>query len=399
MTNKRRKFCLVQQIGLCLGILVSAAALAAEPAAITIGYVDRTDDPDYAPRHGYESLYSQSIASPLPGAELAIKDAKLPGDAAGVAFVLAHITLEDGDDASAAVKRLLAEKQIAAVLLDLPLDETLKVAKELSGMPLALVNARHRDTALRQDTCHSHLFHTIPSWDMLEDALAQGLAKRNWKRALVIESDDPIDKAVSAAFQASAAKFGLTVTGVKAFAPGNDPRDRDRNNPRRLTGDADYDVVFVADHAGDFARELPYNTLLARPVVGAAGLVPAAWFRLWERQGAPQLTRRFEKAARRQMTELDWAAWAAVRAIVETVVRSKARTAAEILPALLDPALTLELYKGNAGSFRPWNRQLRQPILLATDAAVAGFAPVDGMLHRTNTLDTLGLDEPEFHCP
>jgi len=27
------------------------------------------------------------------------------------------------------------------------------------------------------------------------------------------------------------------------------------------------------------------------------------------------------------------------------------------------------------------------------------MAPVEGVLHQTNILDTLGLDEPEFTCP
>ena len=80
-------------------------------------------------------------------------------------------------------------------------------------------------------------------------------------------------------------------------------------------------------------------------------------------------------------------------------MRSKDHGATGLLEGLIDPGLTLELYKGNAGSFRPWNRQLRQPILLATESTVAGFAPVEGMLHQSNTLDTLGLDEPEFNCP
>jgi len=88
-----------------------------------------------------------------------------------------------------------------------------------------------------------------------------------------------------------------------------------------------------------------------------------------------------------------------VRAIVEAAARSRPASAAELLPELLDPNLTLELYKGNPGSFRPWSHQLRQPILLGSEGSVAGMAPVEGMLHRTNTLDTLGLDEPEFHCP
>jgi len=28
-----------------------------------------------------------------------------------------------------------------------------------------------------------------------------------------------------------------------------------------------------------------------------------------------------------------------------------------------------------------------------------GLAPVEGVLHKENTLDSIGLDEPEFECP
>jgi ABC transporter substrate binding protein (PQQ-dependent alcohol dehydrogenase system) len=60
--------------------------------------------------------------------------------------------------------------------------------------------------------------------------------------------------------------------------------------------------------------------------------------------------------------------------------------------------LRLELYKGYPGSFRSWDGQLRQPVLLATGEAVVGMAPVEGVLHETSILDTLGLDDPEFTC-
>ena len=298
-----------------------------------------------------------------------------------------------------AIAKLKSVQPAAAALLDLPLTGTATAANSFAGTAVALFQARHRDTLLRQAACRSHLFHTLPSWDMLEDALAQGLVARNRRRELVLESAEPEDKAVSAAFQHSAAKFGLTIAGVKTFVSGHDPRQRESNNLRLLTGDTDYDAVFVADAARTFARSLPYNTMLPRPVIGAAGLMPVAWHSFWERQGAPQLNRRFAKANKRAMTETDWATWAAVRAIIETTVRSKDHGATGLLEGLIDPGLTLELYKGNAGSFRPWNRQLRQPILLAAESTVAGFAPVEGMLHQSNTLDTLGLDKPEFNCP
>ena len=49
-------------------------------------------------------------------------------------------------------------------------------------------------------------------------------------------------------------------------------------------------------------------------------------------------------------------------------------------------------------SFRAWNGQLRQPLYLLWPGAVVGTAPVEGFLHRTTELDTLGLDRPESAC-
>jgi len=393
-----------RRVGLGLGsllalALLAAPAFAADPVKITIGYVDRGDDPAYANSRGYEGLLPAHRASPFAGAQLAIADAKPVGQAVGIEFAIEHVTLEEGGDPGAAIKQLVEEKKAVAVVLDLPLDETLKAAIEAANLPVALFNGRHADPWLRQAACKTNLFHSLPSSDMLEDALAQVLVKRNWKRVLIVESDDPEDKSVSTAFQASAGKFGLTIAAVKSFVPGENPRNRDQNNTRLITGGTEYDVVFVADHQGDFSRGLLFNTLLPRPVVGSAGLMPMAWHPLWDRDGAAQLQRRFFRAAKRPMTDLDWAAWAGVRAVVETVVASKARSGADVIKALHSQDLTLELYKGEPGSFRTWNKQLRQPILLATDQTVAAVAPVEGMLHRTNPLDTLGLDEPEFHCP
>ena len=47
---------------------------------------------------------------------------------------------------------------------------------------------------------------------------------------------------------------------------------------------------------GEFGRLLPYRTALPRPVVGDAGLVALAWHAQFERFGAPQVSRRFQKA-------------------------------------------------------------------------------------------------------
>jgi hypothetical protein len=48
--------------------------------------------------------------------------------------------------------------------------------------------------------------------------------------------------------------------------------------------------------------------------------------------------------------------------------------------------------------FRPWDGQLRQTLLLTDGQGVVATAPVDGMLHPRNVLDTLGADAPEQRC-
>ena len=40
----------------------------------------------------------------------------------------------------------------------------------------------------------------------------------------------------------------------------------------------------------------------------------------------------------------------------------------------------------------------RQPLLLSDGQSVVAMAPVDGILHPKNALDTLGADAPEKLC-
>jgi ABC transporter substrate binding protein (PQQ-dependent alcohol dehydrogenase system) len=380
-------------------VLTLGYATSAELRQVNIGYLDRSGDPFYTDTKGYAGLYTVERRSPLPAAELAIEGGKAVGEALGVKFTLIHRVLGEGDDASKALAALIHDDHVVAAVLDLPLADTLAAATAATTDPVPLFNARHEDLSLRQDACHTHLFHTIPSLDMLTDGLAQGLLSRNWTHVLVLEGKAPDDVAFSAAFQASARKFGLDIVDVRPFVLGNDPRQRDQNNVRLLTGGIGYDVVFVADASRQFAPFVPYNTMDPRPIVGSEGLVASAWHIYWERQGAPQLNRRFAKRANRLMSDEDWATWVAVRAVIDATTNNRKSPDRSLIDALLDPQMTIELYKGFPGSFRQWNRQLRQAILLATNNAVVGLAPVEGVLHKDNNLDSLGLDAPEFTCP
>jgi ABC transporter substrate binding protein (PQQ-dependent alcohol dehydrogenase system) len=152
----------------------------------------------------------------------------------------------------------------------------------------------------------------------------------------------------------------------------------------------------VVDSDGEFARTLPYRTALPRPVVGDAGLTALAWHAQFERFGAPQVVRRFAKATGRAMTGQDWAAWIAGRALVTAAVAAPNGPVAAWSRALA--AAELDGSKGVAMSFRDWDGQLRQPLLLSDGQGVVAQAPADGVLHPRNTLDTLGADAPEKLC-
>jgi ABC transporter substrate binding protein (PQQ-dependent alcohol dehydrogenase system) len=98
------------------------------------------------------------------------------------------------------------------------------------------------------------------------------------------------------------------------------------------------------------------------------------------------------------MNGRDWASWMAVRSVTEAIVRIKSSDVQEISSYLVSESATFDGYKGVPVNFRRWNNQLRQPILLHVHNAVIARAPIDGFLHRSNTLDTLGLDHPESSC-
>ena len=382
-----------------IAILISyvSPAAAAEPTEFVFAYLQRDGDPYYAPHRAYTGLVLRDRKPALAGAKTALRENRILGRALGLRFALRERMLGVGEDVTATIEALASEG-ITAFLLDLPIDEVATAAATLAGRDVMLFNIRHANDRLRGVDCSPVLFHTAPSDAMLMDALSQYLVKKNWTEVLVLEGEGAADKRLSAAFQASASKFRLEVTAVRDFVLSNDPRRRDQTNIPILTGAVDYDVVFIADALGEVGRYVAYNTLEPRPVVGSEGLAASAWHWTWERHGAPQLNQRFDRTAGRRMAAADWAAWAAVKSVIDAIVRTGATDARRLGARLTEPGFTLDMYKGAPGSFRPWDHQLRQAILLHTHNAVVARAPIDGFLHETNTLDSLGADVRDSAC-
>ena len=374
------------------------ALLALAPSCVLAATLKATliqpaDDPRLE-RTRTERVYLGHPGGPAEqGLKVALDEAKFELDAGKTAVAFDVKSAESRDAARAAAQQ--AEKAGAAVLVtDLDAASTLAVA---DAVKLPVLNVGNAADALRQNDCRANLFHLLPSERMRSDALAQALVARKWSNVLVLTGPSTDDALRAATAQASMKRFGIKVAATKPFKISADPRERDLANPLLLTGGGlQYDAVWVIDSDGEFARALPYRTSLPRPVVGDAGLTALAWHAQFERFGAPQVVRRFAKANNRTMTAHDFASWMAGRALVAAAIAAPNGPNAAWSKALASNEL--DGSKGVTMSFRPWDGQLRQPLLLTDGQGVIGQAPADGMLHPKNTLDTLGADAPEKLC-
>jgi ABC transporter substrate binding protein (PQQ-dependent alcohol dehydrogenase system) len=375
---------------------VSPPGHAGETADFVIGYLEQSGDPRYSGSTTAARYLTGALGRPYAGAETALKEVTFHGAGAGVRFQLQRERAGDSQALLAALRRL-QDEGVSLFLLDLPTDSMAMIAAATRELPLLLFNISAADDRLRAEQCQPQLLHVPPSDAMQADALVQFLVFRKWREALVLEGPAVGDKVLAEAFRRAAKRYGVKITDTRGFVLSNDPREREQNNPALLTR-GDYDVVFVADQQGEFARALPYSTLEPRPVVGSEGLAGVAWHWAWERHGAPQLEKRFRDVAGRAMRGGDWGAWMAIKAIAEAVQRTGSADFDTLREHLLSPELVLDGFKGNRLSFRPWDLQLRQPVLLATHNWVVERAPLSGFLHATNNLDTLGMDERESAC-
>jgi ABC transporter substrate binding protein (PQQ-dependent alcohol dehydrogenase system) len=385
--------------------VVAAAALSAAsaqdaptPRHVKIAFVEIEGDPRYEPVRAYERIVLKKPEHPLVGAEVGIDDTAAMARVTQTDFQLDRIAVKSSADVTPAV---LAASVAGThfFLLDAPADAFKPLAEAVRGRDLLAFNVSEPDDALRRDLCAREFVHVFPSRAQLMDGLAQFAVSRKWRDLLVLQGPQLADGVTAAAFTRSAQKFGARVVADRHFKAGTDPRERDENDPVLLSAiDRDYDAAFVADTAFDFVRSVPYRLSRPRPVMGAIDLQPVAWHWTWERNGAPQVNSRFDrKSGGRHMRGPDWAAWLAVKMVAQSILRTGSTDFAKQRSFIVGEG-SFDGDKGLAVSVRPWDHQVRQAILLAAPYEIVADAPIEGFLHRTNVLDTLGDDEPESPC-
>ncbi|SEP02031.1 ABC transporter substrate-binding protein [Aquisalimonas asiatica] len=380
---------------------IAPGALAEDPDVMTIGYIGMEPPGDRAP----VSLLDPELDDEgVQGARLGIADNNATGQFLGQDFTLVEAIVPDDGDVHAGLDELV-DAGAQWIVSGLPYEALRSLMEHPDAQARVVFNAGAPDDSLRGEHCRANLFHTMPSRRMQADALAQFLRYKRWNRWALVHGNTDEDRRLVAAYRDAAQRFGMRVVGEKEWPHTAMARRAEggfhaiqREIPVFVQDFSEHDVLVIADETDYFGEYFPHQTRLPRPVAGTQGLMPTAWHRGHESWGAVQLHRRFEDQAERWMTPRDFAAWVAVRALGEAASRTGSVEREVVEAYMLGDDFALAAYLGQPVSFRSWDRQLRQPMLLAGPRMIVSVSPQEGFEHPNTPLDSLGHDAPESRC-
>lgn len=361
---------------------------------IAIAYLTQAQTPPTQMLSNLDPFISEKGAI---GANLAIADNNTTGEFTHQTFTLETFIVPAEGDVLDVFTTQIAPK-FHYVVTNLEPKNTLAVSALAQDKSILLLDAGTTDDALRGELCQKNTLHLLPSRAMKADALAQYLLKKRWTKWFLVSGSAPEDALFVQALKRAAKRFGTKIVAEKQWEHTFDARKSAQSDVATFTQTDDYDVLVVADEQGVFGEYLDYRTWLARPIVGTQGLIATAWHTTHEQWGATQIQHRFQALAKRPMEETDYGAYLAVRAVGEAATRTKSNALDAINAYLHSAQFALQGYKGNPLSFRTWDGQLRQSILLVSARSFVATAPIDGFLHPKTELDTLGVDEAESAC-
>ncbi len=340
----------------------------------------------------------------LAGARLATADNNTTGRFLGQAFELENI-----EDANVDTLIASAAEKVAAgtgfLIADMDAASLSKLAAAMTGKPALILNVGNADDDMREEKCSANVVHLAPTRTMLADALGQYLAWKQWRNWFIVSGPTPQDKLLADAYKRAAKRFGAKIVEEREFKYEAGSRRADggfeqiqQQIPQFTQNAADHDVVVVVDESRLFADYMPYRTWIPRPVVGSAGLTPASWHPALELWGGTQFQNRFRRLASRNMRPIDYDAWLAMRVVGEAASRKRTGDFKTLYDYIHSPEFEVAAFKGVKTTFRTWNGQLRQPLIVTTPKLLVSISPQPGFLHQFSELDTLGIDKPETKC-
>ncbi|MBZ3694208.1 ABC transporter substrate-binding protein [Phyllobacterium calauticae] len=390
-------------------LFVNVSELSAQqPAA------NQSAKPSVDARIGYLRAYEPQLAlsvldipprdEGVAGANVAISDNNTTGKFLGQQFTLDVTETKFNADVVPAFKEMVARGD-RFILADVSAKQLLSIADIAKDAGVLLFNIGATDDILREEECRPNVFHTAPTRSMLADGLAQYLVWKQWRKWVLLYGSHENDKLYADAVRRAASRFGATIVEERLYEDRGTARRTDsgvvlvqQQMPVFTQNLPEHDVVIVADESEVFGSYVPYRTWTPRPVVGTAGLVASSWHPASEQWGGVQIQSRFAKMTGRRMLSKDMQAWTAARILGEAITRTKSAETKQVEDYIKSDEFSIAAFKGQKLTFRNWNWQLRQPILIGDGHGVVSTSPQAGFLHQFSELDTLGVDRPETKC-
>jgi ABC transporter substrate binding protein (PQQ-dependent alcohol dehydrogenase system) len=378
-----------------------AGAAAAEKKTMDVVYLGK----EY--REPLPLSYAEKVITDkgIQGARQMLKEANLAGSFLGFQYTLEEAIVPEDADVVAKAKELLAAGN-RFFIADLEPDDLLAVADLPEAQDAIILNIRSSATRLRQEDCRKNVFHIIPDFAMRADAIAQYLILKKWRDWFVMRRDTPEDQDYLAQVQRSAKRFGGNIVEDHLYDLPPGARNLDSGHQQiqaqmalETERSPDHDVVWAINSDDDFGDYLMYRTTLPRPVVGTQGMQATAWDKSYTESGGMRFQRAIPRIANRPPVERDYTGWLGLRTLSEAAQKSGSVDPEAVKEYMLSDQFRLEAFKGQALSFRTWDQQMRQPIILGGGTRVpVSTSPQEGFLHPKFVTDTLGFDEPESKC-
>jgi ABC transporter substrate binding protein (PQQ-dependent alcohol dehydrogenase system) len=338
------------------------------------------------------------------GAKFGVDEININGRFVGKQYQLIKVTVPANGEVVEAARKVFSEGHFM-VVADLRATDLLAVADLPEAKGALILDARTSDDSLRQRDCRGNVFHVLPNWAMRADALGQFLARKNWRRWFLLTGTAPADQAYAAAVRRAASRVGAKIVSERSYAYQTDPANASDEHESIQVKVAEvthtssaYDVLLVTDTRDAFGEYLLYNTWDPRPVAGTHGLTAVAWNHLFREYAARGIQYRFYLVASREMTERDYGNWLAASIIGEAVTRGGQTDVAAVKSYILSDQFSVPANKGEGLSFRRWDHQMRQPLLLFGPRMLVSMWPQDVSGHTKLQTDTLGYDQPESTC-
>lgn len=377
-------------------------------APIPIGYLKEIHE---HPRPSSRLDVDPSDAG-VAGAKMALDENNAGGKFTGDFYSLDVKTTASPEATLVALEKLY-ETGHHFIIVDAQAPTVVRLADWAKGKDILLFNVRATDVSLRQENCRANVLHTVPDRYMLADALAQYLVANKWTNWLLVHGSTEADIAYADAIKRAASRFGGNIVDEREYQDISGgkrdnmgvipPPKAEASGGTAKAAGVDYQVIVVADEEQLWGPYVPYRGGITHlvPVAGTTGLVATTWSPGHEKWGATQANNHFEKDYDRIMLPIDYQAYVAARTIGEAVTRNHGLPFKVVADFITSDEFQLAPFKGIKQTYRKWDGQFRQPILIATDKVPVSISPQRGFPHPSHPeieVDTLGIDQPESKC-